>query len=52
VDILFTKKFEDEVNSPMRSGLERQPTRTRPNMYANEISKFFFIKDPFKKDDV
>jgi len=50
VDILFAKKFEDEGNSPMKSGLERQPTRT--NMFTNEISDFFFVKDPFKKDDV
>jgi hypothetical protein len=44
VDILFAKKFEDEGNSPMKSGLERQPTRKRPNMFANGISDFFLLK--------
>lgn len=41
MDILFAKKFEDEINSPMRIGLEKQLTKKRPNMFANEISDFF-----------
>jgi hypothetical protein len=36
----------------MRSGLDTQPAKKRPNVFANEIFEFFFTKDPFKKNDV
>ncbi len=37
----------------MKSGLERQLAKKRPNVFSNEIFEFFFsVKDPFKKDDV
>ncbi len=49
---LLTKKFEEEVNSLVKSGFERQLTKKWPNVFANEISKFFLLKNPFKKDDV
>jgi hypothetical protein len=33
---LLTKKFEEEVNSHMRNGLEIQPTKRRPNVSAKK----------------
>ncbi len=35
----------------MKSGLERQLAKKRPNVSTNEIFKFFLLKT-FKKDDV
>jgi hypothetical protein len=40
---LLAKKFEEEVNNHLRCGLEKQPTKKRPNVSASEISKFFFL---------
>ncbi len=50
--ILIAKKFEEEISSLVRSGLEKQLAKRRPNVSTNEIFEFFSIKDPFKKDDV
>jgi outer membrane lipopolysaccharide assembly protein LptE/RlpB len=49
---LIAKKFEEEVSNPMRSGLEKQLTKKRPNVSTNEIFEIFSTKDHFKKDDV
>ncbi len=49
---LLTKKFEEEVNSLVKSGLEKQLAKKWPNVSANEISKFFLLKILLKKDDV
>jgi hypothetical protein len=48
--VLIVNNFE-EVNGPIRGSLEKQPTKKRPNVSRNEISKFFVVKDPFKNDD-
>ncbi len=40
---LLAKKFEEEVNSFVKSGLERQLAKKRPNVFANEIFEFFFL---------
>lgn len=49
---LIAKKFEEEVSSPMKSGLEKQLTKKRPNVSTNEIFEIFSTKDHFKNDDV
>jgi hypothetical protein len=41
---MLAKKFEEEIAIPIRSGLEKQPTKKRPSMFANEVSKFFLLK--------
>jgi hypothetical protein len=47
MDILFANFFEEEVNGPMRSGLEKQSTRKKANVSANEIIEFFLVKKSF-----
>ncbi len=47
--VVLTKKFEEEINSPLRNVLERQPTKKGPNVFNFEILEFFGAKDPFKK---
>ncbi len=47
---ILTKRFEEEMNSPLRNILERQPTKKRPNVFNSKILEFFGAKDPFKKD--
>jgi hypothetical protein len=49
---ILVKRFEEEVNSPLRNVFERQPTKKKPNVSNFEISKFFGAKDPCKKDVV
>jgi hypothetical protein len=44
---MFAKKFEEEITNLIRNGLERQLAKKRPNVFANEISKFFSTKNPF-----
>jgi hypothetical protein len=46
---LLTKKFEEEANSLVKSGLEKQLAKKWPNVSTNEISKFFLLKILFKK---
>ncbi len=46
---LLTKKFEEEVNNPMKNGLEIQPTKKKPNVSAKKNFKFFSTKDPLKR---
>jgi len=31
---------------------EIQPSKNKPNIFSNSISRFFFAKEPFKKKDV
>jgi hypothetical protein len=50
--IVLVKTFEEEVISLVNSGLEKHLTKKIPYAFANEISKFFSTKDPFKKNDV
>ncbi len=47
---ILAKRFEEEMNSPLRNILEKQPAKNRPNVSNSKISKFFGAKDPFKKD--
>ncbi len=49
---LFAKKIDKEMNNLMRTQVERQPFKNRPNVSSYEISKFFSTKLPYKKDEV
>jgi len=40
------------VNNLLRSIEERQPSKKRTNPFGGSISKFLFVKDTFKKEDV
>ncbi len=46
---IITKKFEDEVNSPLRGEVEAT-CQKNSNPYGSAIVKFFATKDPFHKD--
>jgi hypothetical protein len=41
---LLANKFEEKVNSFVKSSLERQSTKKRHNVFANEIFEFFLLK--------
>jgi hypothetical protein len=36
--VILEKRFKEEVNSPLRDVLERQPAKKRPNVYNSIIS--------------
>jgi hypothetical protein len=40
---LIVKKIVEEINGPMKGTFEKQPTKKRPNMSRNVISKFFLL---------
>jgi hypothetical protein len=40
---LLTRKFEEKVKNPMKNGLEIQPTKKRPNVFAKKNFKFFLF---------
>jgi hypothetical protein len=44
--------FEEEVNYLLKSIEEKQPSKTRTKPSRGSISKFDFVKDTFKKEDV
>jgi hypothetical protein len=44
--------FEEEVNNLLKSIEKRQPSKKRTNPFGGSISKFLFVKDTFKKEDV
>ncbi len=46
------KLFEEEVNFLLEGREEKQPTKKIMIMFGGSISKFFFVKDSFKKEDV
>jgi hypothetical protein len=50
--IVVKKKFEEEVNSPMRGPMKRQLTKKRFNVFDITISNFLGVKNPLKIDDV
>ncbi len=45
----ITQMFEKKMNSLLKRTKERQPSKKRTNP---SISKFFFVKDTFNKEDV
>jgi hypothetical protein len=47
--ILTTKKFEEEVNSPLKGEMETT-CQKNSNPYGSAIVKFFATKDPFHKN--
>jgi len=48
---ILGKKFEEEMNSPLKRKKEKQPTKKRPNISRCFISNFF-VRRTFKKDDM
>jgi hypothetical protein len=46
--VILAKRFEEEMNFPLRNILGRQPTKKRPNVFNFKMSEFFYAKDPFK----
>jgi len=49
---LLAKTFDKEMNSLVKSELERELVKKRQNVYSSEISKFFIAKILYKKKDV
>ncbi len=47
--IFLQKKLNEEVNSSMRSQVEKNVAIKRQNVSSYEISKFFFVKLPYPK---
>ncbi len=45
--VMLAKRFEEEVDSPLRDVLEKQPAIKKPNVSNSEISKVFGAKDLF-----
>ncbi len=45
------EKIEEEINCPLREN-ELQPSKKKPNVSSNSISRLFATKEPFKKDNV
>ncbi len=48
---LLTKFFDKEMNSQMKSELEKKLTKRRKNVSSSEIFEFFTTKIPYKKED-
>ncbi len=49
---LLAKTFDKEMNSLVKSELERELVKKKQNVYSSEISKFFIAKILYKKKDV
>jgi hypothetical protein len=50
--IVIAKMFEEEVNFLLKGSAEKQPTKKRRIVFGGSISKFFFVKNSFKRKDV
>jgi hypothetical protein len=50
--VLIVKKFEEKMNSNLKSPLEKQLTKKRLIMNVNAISNFLGAISLYKKDDV
>jgi hypothetical protein len=48
---LLAKKIDKEINSLVKSELERQLAKNRQNVSSSEISEFFIAKVPCKKEN-
>jgi len=51
--VVIMKKIEEKVNGPIKGTLKKKLTNKRQcnNVSGNAISKFFIVKDFFKKND-
>jgi hypothetical protein len=49
---LFAKKLDEEVNSLVKTQVERQSTKKWQNVSSSKFSKFFSPKFPYKKDEL
>jgi hypothetical protein len=51
VDHSIIAKMFEELNSPLKGKVEKQPTKKiKSNPSCNVIVNFFVTKDPFQKD--
>jgi hypothetical protein len=48
----IAQMFEEKMNNLLKKTKERQLSKKRKNSFRRSISKFFSIKDIFKKKDV
>ncbi len=49
---LFAKKLDEEVNSLVKTQVEKQSTKKWQYVSSFEFSKFFPPKFPYKKDEL
>jgi hypothetical protein len=49
---LLTKKLDEEVNSLVRTQVERQLTNKRQNVSSSKFFEFFSTKVVYKRDEV
>jgi hypothetical protein len=49
---LLTKKLDEEVNSLVRTQVEKQLTNKRQNVSSSKNFEFFSTKVVYKKDEV
>ncbi len=50
VDHSIVAKMFEELNSPLKGKVEKQPTKKKSNPSCNVIINFFVTKDLFQKD--
>jgi len=50
--IVITKMFEKEIKFLQKGSAKRQLVKKRTIVSGGSISKFFFVKDSFKREDV
>ncbi len=50
--IVITKMFEKEIKFLQKGSAKRQLVKKRAIVSGGSISKFFFVKDSFKREDV
>jgi hypothetical protein len=48
--VILAKRFEEEVNFPLRNILEKQPIKKRPNVFNSKILEMFWCKRFFKDE--
>jgi hypothetical protein len=49
---IIAKMFEEEVDSLLKGSAERQLAKKRVIISGESISKFFYVKDSFKRENV
>jgi hypothetical protein len=45
--VVFAKRFEEEVNFPLKTILERQHVKKMPNVFNSEILKINWVQMTF-----
>jgi hypothetical protein len=49
---LVTKKLDEEMNSLVKTQVERQLAKKRQNVSSSNFFEFFSTKLPYKKDEM